>query len=747
MKKILIIFTISIFILSCTEDKKKQPEQVSSQVRTLLNQADKFEPSSSEFYSFSDSAYQIAKQESSSIGQAKALKNFGDYYNSKNNFKQAREKYQTAIEVLKDTLYQKEVGELQHKLGDVLYEQNRLSESFKAYKKAAENSKAAGDSVGLGNTYNNIGYNYWDIAKYDSAIIFFRRALQIRENLPNKRAYASTLNNIGTVYYQWSIYDKALKYYTESLRIRKEIDDTPGVALVSSNLGQVYEELDSLSAADKYYEESLKFAKESKDTQTIAYALNSKASIFERTDPDSALRYYKRSLNYYQKAGFIQGVLLSLTDIANFYLNNNKYDSAKRYLSQMLAKARQNRVDLKIAEAYKIYGDLHNKRGDNSTAISFYNRAIQKSKEIDNKLFLKESYLALSDIYKGKNNSQKAFDYYLSYLDYKDALNNEDMERRISDLENKFQVENFERKIEAQNFANEKQRIVILYTAGAVVVLIGVAVGFYLIARKRKTLNNLLQEKSDQVEKQRTELSEKNKELVELNKTKDRFFSIVAHDLKNPFVTLTGYSGILREEFNELSSQEKLQYINEIENTTQKTQVLLENLLDWSASQTGKIEREPANMNLKELVDSVTGVLESQAKNKNIKIINRLDDSDRAYGDWHMIEVVVRNLLTNAIKFSESNSTIEVNGDENAKNKIISVRDFGMGMDEESRQQLFNINNNSSQKGTKGEKGTGLGLTICKEFVEKNKGELWAESKLGEGSIFYFTLPHAIARN
>lgn len=745
MKKIILL--ILLILIGCENEQQEERLQLSPNLHSLLKKAESKAPVSKEYYSLSDSAYQIALKENSQSGKAAALSNIGKYFYEKDDLKKAEKTLHKAIELLADTLHKNQKGEIYHRLGDIYYRSGRENKTIEAYKKAINFRKEGRDSVGLGASLNDLGYTYWHTAKYDSAIIYYRKALNVRKELSNKKAYALTLNNIGTVYYQWSIYDKALEYFTKSLKIRKKLNDKPGVALVCSNIGQSFREIDSLNKAEQYFDKSLQFAKESKDTQAIAYALVSKASIHEEEDSAAAADLYKKSIRFYRKSGYLEGLLSGLQHITQFYLDRNEFDRAKEYLDEMYLQAEKRNVDLSIAESNKIYGNFYKKQGSLNKAITYYETAIAQSEKIKNNEFLRDSYKALSGIYNSRGNYKKAFTYYLNYLDYKDALENEDMERRISQLQNKFEVEKYQRKIDAQKFTNEKQKIVIFYIAGGILVLLGVAFGLFLIARKRKALNKLLAEKNKQIELQHEELSQKNKDLVELNKTKDQFFSIVAHDLKNPFVTLLGYSNILREDFKELTKDEKLEYIYEIKNTTKKTNALLENLLDWSASQTGKIEYTPANMNLREMVESVSGLLESQAKNKNIRILNNVEDTARAYADWHMIEVVLRNLLTNAIKFSKETTSVEIDAESRDEEMVISVQDFGMGMDENSRKNLFDINNNSSQKGTKSEKGIGLGLTISKEFVEKNEGSIWVESKINEGSVFYISLPHAASKN
>lgn len=230
-------------------------------------------------------------------------------------------------------------------------------------------------------------------------------------------------------------------------------------------------------------------------------------------------------------------------------------------------------------------------------------------------------------------------------------------------------------------------------------------------------------------------------ELRELNATKDKLFSIISHDLKNPFNTIIGFLSFLIVNFEVLSPEKILKHLNTTFIATKLGYNLLENLLDWSRMHAGAIKYTPTKIDVSEVIDDCIILLKSTAQTKNIKIVYSQNESLVAYADKNMISTVIRNLLTNAIKFSDNNTEIVISAKQKENFMRISVKDSGVGISEEGRKHLFKIEKNYTTKGTAKESGTGLGLIICKEFIEMNKGELFIESKPDEGSTFSFTIP------
>ncbi|WP_372751497.1 ATP-binding protein [Labilibaculum sp.] len=256
--------------------------------------------------------------------------------------------------------------------------------------------------------------------------------------------------------------------------------------------------------------------------------------------------------------------------------------------------------------------------------------------------------------------------------------------------------------------------------------------------RKRMVIKDLLEEELTQqtitIEKQR-------KELESVNATKDKFFSIIAHDLKNPFASLIGASDILVEGSEELSKEQVKTFSGIINKSARQAYRLLENLLTWSRMQTGSIAWQPKEIDLWDLVNEVVILHTGSAESKEIEIKANIDEDLKIMADPNMINTVVRNLVSNAIKFTPRGGEISVSSHLNGKYVEIWVVDSGIGIDSEDQKKLFRIDEQVTNNGTENETGTGLGLLLCKEFVERHKGKIWVESCLGKGSAFKFSLP------
>lgn len=239
------------------------------------------------------------------------------------------------------------------------------------------------------------------------------------------------------------------------------------------------------------------------------------------------------------------------------------------------------------------------------------------------------------------------------------------------------------------------------------------------------------------------------KELEEINLSKDKFFSIIAHDLKGPFNSILGFADILNTEYDEYCDEERKHFIRNIVYSAQNTYRLLENLLEWSRSQTNRIEFNPDVLELSSAINESILMVRSQAEAKDIHIFSAVEFNNHVMADENMVKTITRNLLSNAIKFSRRRGNIRIMErysihNENKKEMIeILVKDDGVGMSQKILDQLFKIDRMIKTPGTENEKGTGLGLILCRELVKRNGGEIWAESEQGKGSTIHFTLPKA----
>ncbi len=230
------------------------------------------------------------------------------------------------------------------------------------------------------------------------------------------------------------------------------------------------------------------------------------------------------------------------------------------------------------------------------------------------------------------------------------------------------------------------------------------------------------------------------RELQELIASKDKFFSIVAHDLKSPFTALLGYSEVIANEYNEMSKNELRDFAQNMNDVAKKTFTLLENLLEWSRVQTGRMKYDPENLGVFQTVQQVLDLYIDNAKKKGVVLRNRVHPAHEINADANMIFTILRNLISNAIKFTKSDDEVTISSRDLGKLIEITVKDTGVGISKEDQEKLFRIDIHHSEIGTEQEKGTGLGLILCKELVEKNGGSIKIESQLGKGSSFIFTI-------
>jgi signal transduction histidine kinase/ligand-binding sensor domain-containing protein len=256
-----------------------------------------------------------------------------------------------------------------------------------------------------------------------------------------------------------------------------------------------------------------------------------------------------------------------------------------------------------------------------------------------------------------------------------------------------------------------------------------------------KETNKLLLEKQRLIQQQTQKLEKTNYQLSVANATKDKFFSIIAHDLRNPFHSVMGFSELLMLKFEKMTPDKIRKYLQLIYSSSVAGNNLLDNLLQWSRSQTGRINYEPVAVDIFKLVTETITFLELSLQRKNITIQKQIDPNIFVFADPNMLQTIIRNLLSNAIKFSYENSTIIISVNQTDISAEFSVSDNGIGIPIEKQELLFDIESPYSTQGTKNETGTGLGLVLCKEFVEKHGGKIWFESEPGKGAKFIFTIP------
>lgn len=662
----------------------------------------------------------------------------GNYLLQKKDYKSAKTKFDSILYFNKNTFSNNFWAETFFGLAKC-YRNLEIKDSAEIYyHKAAIEFEEFGSNAKLAEVLNTIGYIHWQAAQFDSAIIYFERSLKIKENLPDKDSYATTLNNIGTVHYHWASYDIALDYYLKAFEIKKEVNNFSGAALVLTNIGLVYKDTEQIDRAIECFFESINYAEKDFDNDIFGYIYHNIGSAYLRTNIDSAEVYFEKAMQNYKEANSIGGIIISLKGLGETQIAKKNYIAANEFISNMLRLAIDNNNALRIAEAKHLLGIIAKKEFNIPLAKKYLLESITISEEIKKYPLLRDNYELLSEIYEGSQNIIDALNSYKEYMRYHTLIADSEMEKRLSRLKQNFEAQKYLADLEIQKYELQKQQFLIYAFILLSVLLISLS--FFLIRtnKRKRIINTELSEKNRLIEGQRRELEKINNELKASNEAKDKLFSIIAHDLKNPFFNLMGYISLLRE--GSLTEEELNETLIYLDSSLRNTYSLLENLLDFSLNRVRNIEYSPTIVEIKPFINSVIEGMQNQLNQKTISV--KLNFSyDTVFADISMLQIVLRNLLANAIKFSHPGGEIHINFKKDNNIYLLSVIDNGVGIDEETRINLFNSEFVKAERGTLGEKGTGIGLNLCKDLIDKHGGKIKVNSKHGAGSEFIIELP------
>ncbi|MGQ1909783.1 tetratricopeptide repeat-containing sensor histidine kinase [Marinifilum sp. RC60d5] len=608
----------------------------------------------------------------------------------------------------------------------------------------------------LAKSLQNLGINYWAEGELDKALEYFNKALPMYVELKDFRGKASVLSCFGVVYKNLSDFDNSLEYYFKSLEICEQRNYTDMSRKTLGNISLVYLGLNNYDKALAYIQEAISLRDSLGGNKILPAHLNTMGQIYEaKKDYDNAQLYYNKSLKENIKNNDQYGVTICLYNIGNakFYLKN--YEEAKMYFQKSLAVSSKISDQIGILYANKSIGLVCAIQGKNNLALSYYDKAKDLAKTLKAKEQQFELYRNYSDIYKSQGNYKKALEYFELSSSLNDSIYNEKSSRQIAEMETKYASHKKEKENELlrknskiQNLEITKQtqfRNAIIVLLVLVILLVFILLNQFKI---KKDANAILSEKNMLVEKHKLELEQKNKiltkqfeELQLLNATKDKFFKIISHDLKGPFNSILGFSDLLNTDYKLLSDKERIAMLKEIDKSSKFAYELLLNLLTWAQAQMNEIKINKELLNLKDLVDTTVSLYGLNASCKNIDIVVDVPESIVLPIDEHTSMIFMGNLINNAIKFTPDGGLISITTTSKEDYVQIHILDTGVGMSPEVLQKLFKIDENISTEGTNNEKGTGLGLILCKEFIEQNEGTISVKSTIGKGSEFIITMP------
>ncbi|MEI9956063.1 MAG: tetratricopeptide repeat-containing sensor histidine kinase [Ferruginibacter sp.] len=579
-------------------------------------------------------------------------------------------------------------------------------------------------------TYNDIAQLYLD-NNSDKALDYLLKSLEAAKKTNKKLLQANNYYSIGYCYKQKGDFDKSLDNYLQSVRIYESLKDNRRLTNALMSIGNVYGQNNNLKKVNEYYDRAQALIEQSKDSFQLADLIAERGMIYDQQKIyDTALIYLLQGQAIAKKKGDTDYVIRSLSNIGLTYKHQHKTAEALHCFDSVLVifKATNAPAD-EIAVVYNNIAATYSQDKAYLKARPFFDSSIHYSQAADVPLITMENYRNLSDMYGDMKNYEQQSIFLKKYYGIKDSLFTADNKNQLTQLEADYHIEQKNGVITKQQAEVEKQKternVFIMLAIAAAIVLI--VVGYFYSRIKNK--NNQLAEQNVKINTQK-------EELLTLNHVKDRLFSIISHDLRNPLVTLRSY--LFLADNKSLDEEKKTAYKNQTMEAVTQTSDMLDNLLAWANMQIKETKASIKPIDIEDCVSNAVNTVQAQAQQKQITINQQIDISN-ALGDEHILDIALRNILTNAIKYSAPGKSIYISTKRKGEDILLSIKDEGVGMTAIQMEQIM-ASQNETTKGTSGEKGSGLGLFLVKELLEKANEQLLVESEKDKGSVFTIVL-------
>jgi len=590
----------------------------------------------------------------------------------------------------------------------------------------------------IATAYQNLGFFYYQNSDYVFSLNYFQKALAKNIALNNEKGSAISLNNIGLIYETWGKYAQSLKYYSAALKIMESIYYEKGIAATNGNIAKLYYNWNNRAKALEYLKKELAINEKLGNIESIASCLNNIGIIYlENKEYKNALLYYNRILELQKKSSNKQGYTAALHNIGNIYLQLKDFIKSKQYLEEALAISKKDGNKNQESVTLANLCDLYYQQNNFVKSLEYLKNSQIIAQELNIKSQLIENYHFFAKIYEKIGNYELSLKNYKNYKKLSDSVFSEESQNQLADFQIKYETANKEKEIrllkkekDIQNLAINKQFYAMLFLVSISILLI-ILVILVLSRYKIKYRTGKALEKT-------------NAKLIESNEMKDKILSLLAHDLKTPIAAFYGITDLMNNKYDEIEDVKKRKFIFQLSTSAKSLIEMLDNILQWAIIKQDTSSIKYENINIKDLIEKVMLILSIQAEKKQISIVLDIEENTNIYADKNRIMVVLMNLVSNSNKFTNPNGIVKIIAKNEGLNKIkINVIDNGVGMDDEVLNNLFKVNTRYTSLGTANEKGTGLGLIICKEFIEQCGGTLNIESKIGEGTNIEIILPSA----
>ncbi len=584
--------------------------------------------------------------------------------------------------------------------------------------------------LGIGNYYSDKGMHKQAISNFQEAQTLAKGPTYIDFTLDSHNALAAEFEYTDE-------YALALNEYLEAIEIAKTSGKIKMLSVLNENIALLYASQKDYEQALTYYKTVKKLNQEINNEVSTAQSQSNMAEIYVATkNLEYAMYNINASISVLEKHEIYEWLAFAYQVKGKTYLVQDKYEWALFWYEQSKALY-DKKVNDERSEIDLLHGlaEASLGLGKDSLSEQYALKGINLSQRLSIKEGTKKHSKTLYQIYKQKETYIKSLAYLELYQELSDTITKNETRKSLVMLKTKITHERQKEDLIAESEkALGKQKNYIHASLALLLVLMGITILVLRNQRIQRKLNKELNSKKNDLETQEIELRE-------INQAKDKLFSIIGHDLRGPIGALQGLLQLF--ESGEIKQKEFLNFVPKLRTDIGHISFTLNNLLSWGQTQMNGTITKPSRVSLENLVNENMNLLSETAEGKSIQMINLLSDNTFAWSDLDQIDIVIRNLMSNAIKFTPVDGVITIAAKKTNDFWEISVTDTGIGMDPGTQAILFEANSNITTYGTNNEKGTGLGLSLCKEMVEYNNGTIWVESKLKEGTSFYFTVPKA----
>jgi two-component system, sensor histidine kinase and response regulator len=569
-----------------------------------------------------------------------------------------------------------------------------------------------------------------------------QEAIDLSEKINYKAGLCYALENMGWLLYRRGDFSRSLEISTRALKVSEEIRDRNCVSRCLINIAAIHYEQNRFDKGIETLRKVCSDASASGNMQTLARGYNNIAySFLALKKLDSAFHNAHRALTIGEAAGEKYLTAFAHRVLGDVCVEKKEYKKGLGHFNNAVSLASQVENNFIIASTYHRMGMAYSAVGDFENALKYLHDDARISSRNGFMDELERSYKNLAEVYYQKNDLTNAYRYQGEYIVIHDSLHAQRSSEQVAMMQTRFETEIKQAQIELLTKDTalkaeeiEHQRVWIYFYAGCLSLFTILVLILVYTNQQTNSAKKELEQKNREIEKHTQQLSD-------LNSTKDKLFSIISHDLRSPVASLRGLMDIVGKEG--LSHAEFTQITNALKGSLDSVYDDLDHLLLWAQTQLKGFKAFPETVDVRKIAEDKIALFREQAVNKNITLINGIAEDTFVHADRNHVNLILRNLILNAIKFNKSGGTIELRAKESKKFFEISVSDSGVGISLDDIQKLFNAQTHFTRPGTNKEKGIGLGLMLSKEFIETNHGKIWVTSELGQGTTFTFTLKAA----